>query len=93
VFGGWIMAMVDIAGAVPALRRARSRVVTVAVNSFVFKQPVSVGDVVSFYADVASVGNSSMSVDVCTGSDCLDTVFQLRLPLAWHRPGGLRGVT
>jgi acyl-CoA hydrolase len=64
VFGGWIMAMVDIAGAVPALRRARSRVVTVAVNSFVFKQPVSVGDVVSFYADVASVGNSSMSVDV-----------------------------
>ena len=64
VFGGWIMAMVDIAGAVPALRRARSRVVTVAVNSFVFKQPVSVGDVVSFYADVASVGSSSMTVDV-----------------------------
>lgn len=64
VFGGWIMAMVDIAGASPAIRRARSRVVTVAVNSFVFKQPVSVGDVVSFYADVLAVGKSSVTVDV-----------------------------
>ena len=64
VFGGWIMSMVDIAGAMPSIRRARSRVVTVAVNSFVFKQPISVGDVVSFYADVASVGKSSITVDV-----------------------------
>lgn len=64
VFGGWIMAMVDIAGALPAVRRARSRMVTVAVNSFVFKQPVSVGDIVSFHADVASVGRSSITVDV-----------------------------
>lgn len=64
VFGGWIMSMVDIAGAVPAIRRCRSRVVTVAVNSFVFKQPISVGEVVSFYADVASVGNSSVTIDV-----------------------------
>lgn len=64
VFGGWVMAMVDIAGALPAVRQARSRVVTVAVNSFVFRQPVSVGDIVSFYADVASVGRSSITVDV-----------------------------
>ncbi len=64
VFGGWIMAMVDIAGALPAVRLARSRVVTVAVNSFIFKQPVSVGDIVSFHADVASVGKSSIAVDV-----------------------------
>lgn len=64
VFGGWIMAMVDIAGALPATRRARSHVVTVAVNSFVFKQPVAVGDVVSFYADVVAVGRSSITVDV-----------------------------
>ncbi|TAH42181.1 MAG: acyl-CoA thioesterase [Betaproteobacteria bacterium] len=64
VFGGWIMAMVDVAGAIPAIRRASSRVVTVAVNSFVFKQPVSVGDVVSFYAEVSSVGRSSITVDV-----------------------------
>ncbi|MDI3490358.1 MAG: acyl-CoA thioesterase YciA [Thauera sp.] len=64
VFGGWVMSMVDIAGAIPAVRRARSRVTTVAVNSFVFKQPVSVGDLVSFYADVSSVGRTSITVDV-----------------------------
>jgi acyl-CoA thioesterase YciA len=64
VFGGWIMSMVDLAGAVAARRRTRSRVVTVAVNSFVFNQPVSVGDLVSFYSEVVSVGNSSVTVDV-----------------------------
>lgn len=64
VFGGWIMSMVDIAASLPAIRRARSHVVTMAVNSFVFRQPVSVGDVVSFYTDVAHVGNSSIAVDV-----------------------------
>ena len=64
VFGGWIMAMVDVAGALPAIRRAGSRVVTVAVNSFVFKQPVGVGDIVSFHAEVVSVGRSSITVDV-----------------------------
>ena len=64
VFGGWIMAMVDIAGAIPARRRAKSRGATVAVNSFVFKQPVSVGDLVSFYADVVSLGRTSVTVDV-----------------------------
>ncbi|AWI75961.1 MAG: acyl-CoA thioesterase [Azoarcus sp.] len=64
VFGGWIMAMVDIAGAIPARRRAKSRVATVAVNSFIFKQPVSVGDLVSFYAEVVSTGRTSVTVDV-----------------------------
>ena len=64
VFGGWIMSMVDIAGSVAARRRARSRVVTVAVNSFAFKQPVSVGDLVSFYSEVVSVGRTSITVDV-----------------------------
>ncbi|MCV2218753.1 MULTISPECIES: acyl-CoA thioesterase [unclassified Thauera] len=64
VFGGWVMSMVDIAGAIPAVRRARSRVATVAVNSFVFKQPVSVGDLVSFYAEVIAVGRTSITVDV-----------------------------
>jgi acyl-CoA thioesterase YciA len=64
VFGGWIMSMVDIAGSVAARRRARSRVATVAVNSFVFKQPVSVGDLVSFYSEVISVGKTSITVDV-----------------------------
>lgn len=64
VFGGWIMSQVDIAGSIPARQRARSRVATVAVNAFVFKQPVSVGDVVSFYARIVRVGRSSVTVDV-----------------------------
>ena len=64
VFGGWVMSMADIAGAIPAVRRARSRVTTVAVNSFTFKQPISVGDLVSFYAEVTAVGRTSISVDV-----------------------------
>jgi len=64
IFGGWIMAQVDVAGSIPAIRLARSRVATVAVNSFVFKQPVYVGDLVSFYADVVRVGRTSITVDV-----------------------------
>lgn len=65
VFGGWVMAQVDVAGAIPAMRRARGRVATVSVNSFVFKQPVSVGDVVSLYADIVRVGKTSITVNVC----------------------------
>jgi acyl-CoA thioesterase YciA len=64
IFGGWVMAHVDIAGGIVATQRARGRVATVAVNSFQFKQPVSVGDVVSFYADVIEVGRTSITVDV-----------------------------
>src|SRR5437868_14762266 len=64
IFGGWIMAQVDIAGSVVAARRARGRVATVAVNSFVFKQPVSIGDVLSFYGEIVRVGNTSITVNV-----------------------------
>jgi len=64
VFGGWIMAQVDIAGSLPATRRANGRVATVAVNSFVFKHPVFVGDLLSFYADVIKVGTTSITVSV-----------------------------
>ncbi len=64
IFGGWIMAQVDIAGSIPAMRLARGRVATVAVNSFVFKQPVFVGDLVSFYAEVVRVGRTSITVYV-----------------------------
>jgi acyl-CoA thioesterase YciA len=64
VFGGWVMAQVDIAGGIAAARRAHGRVTTVAVNAFQFKQPISVGDVVSFYADVVRVGRTSITVDV-----------------------------
>lgn len=64
IFGGWIMSQVDMAGSIPAIRRARGRIATVAVNSFVFKQPVFVGDLVSFYADIIKVGRTSITVDV-----------------------------
>jgi len=64
IFGGWVMAQVDLAGSVPAFERAHGPVVTVAVNSFQFKQAVFVGDLVSFYAHVVRVGNTSVTVDV-----------------------------
>ena len=64
VFGGWVMAQVDVAGAIPAMRRARGRVATVSVNSFLFKQPVSVGDVVSLYAEIVRIGKTSITVNV-----------------------------
>ena len=64
IFGGWIMAQVDVAGGIVAGRVARGRVATVSVNSFVFKQPVQIGDVLSLYADVLRIGNTSITVDV-----------------------------
>jgi acyl-CoA thioesterase YciA len=64
IFGGWIMSQVDIAGSIPAIELARGRVATIAVNSFLFKQPVMIGDVVSFYARVVRVGRTSITVDV-----------------------------
>jgi len=73
IFGGWIMSQVDIAGSIPAIRMARGRVATIAVNSFVFKKPVFVGDLVSFYGKVVKVGRTSITVDV--------EVFAQRRPL------------
>ena len=64
IFGGGVMAQVDLAGSVPATVRARGKVVTVSVNSFQFKQPVLVGDLVSFYAYVVKVGRTSITIDV-----------------------------
>ena len=64
IFGGWLMGQMDIAGSIPALHRAKNRVATVAVNSFVFKQPIFVGDIVSFYTRVVRVGTTSITVDV-----------------------------
>lgn len=64
VFGGWVMSQVDIAGSIVAVRRAKGRVVTVAVNAFHFVAPVFVNDLVSFYAKVVKVGTTSITVDV-----------------------------
>jgi len=64
VFGGWIMSQVDMAGGILASRRANGRVATVAVTSFVFKEPVFVGDVLSLYAYIVLSGRTSVTVDV-----------------------------
>ncbi len=64
IFGGWVMAQVDLAASVLPARIAQGRVATVAVNEFVFKQPVRVGDILSFYARITRIGNTSIAVDV-----------------------------
>ncbi|MEO8151669.1 MAG: acyl-CoA thioesterase [Rhizobacter sp.] len=64
IFGGWIMAQVDLAGSVLPYRIAKGRIATVAVNQFIFKQPVSMGDLLSFYAHVERIGRTSVTVRV-----------------------------
>lgn len=64
IFGGWLMSQVDIAGSIIARRRANGRIVTVAVDSFQFHQPVFVGDLVSCYARVTRIGRTSLTVNV-----------------------------
>ena len=64
IFGGWIMAQVDIAGSLPAVKRANGRVATIAVNSFLFKKAVFVGDLLSFYSDIVKTGTTSITVRV-----------------------------
>ena len=64
IFGGWIMSHVDMAGSIPALERAQGAIVTRAVESFEFKQPVFVGDLISCYAKIIDEGRTSIKVDV-----------------------------
>jgi acyl-CoA thioesterase YciA len=64
IFGGWIMAQVDVAGGTVAGKLARGRVATVAVKEFVFKQPVHVGDLLSFYVEIEKIGHTSITVTV-----------------------------
>jgi acyl-CoA thioesterase YciA len=64
IFGGWVMAQVDLAGAVLPARYARGRMATVAVKEFVFKQPVRVGDILSFFSHITRIGRTSVTVDV-----------------------------
>ena len=64
IFGGWVMAQVDLAGAVIPARHVQGRMATVAVNEFVFKQPVRVGDILSFFGCLKRIGRTSISVDV-----------------------------
>jgi acyl-CoA thioesterase YciA len=64
IFGGWVMAQVDLAGSVLPARVIRGRMATVAVNEFLFKQPVRVGDLLSFYSEVTRIGRTSITVRV-----------------------------
>ena len=64
IFGGWVMAQVDLAGAVVPARYVDGRMATVAVNEFIFKQPVRVGDILSFFASVTRIGTTSITVQV-----------------------------
>jgi len=64
IFGGWVMAQVDLAGAVVPARYVGGRMATVAVNQFIFKQPVRVGDILSFFASVTRIGTTSITVQV-----------------------------
>jgi acyl-CoA thioesterase YciA len=64
IFGGWLMSQVDIAGGIIARRYAQGRTVTVAVDSFQFKKPVFVGDLISCYASITRIGKTSLTVHV-----------------------------
>jgi acyl-CoA thioesterase YciA len=64
IFGGWVMAQVDLAGSVIPARYTQGRMATVAVNEFVFKQPVKVGDILSFFSKVSRIGRTSITVKV-----------------------------
>jgi acyl-CoA thioesterase YciA len=64
IFGGWMMAQMDLAGAVVAVRRAKGRVVTVAVEAMAFHRPVMIGDLVSCYAEVERVGRTSLTIRI-----------------------------
>jgi acyl-CoA thioesterase YciA len=64
IFGGWIMSQMDIAGGILASEIARSRVVTVAVDSITFIKPVHVGDVVGCYGQVIKIGRTSITINL-----------------------------
>ncbi len=64
IFGGWLMSMMDSAAGTVASLRSKGRAVTIAVDGMTFHRPVKIGDVVSVYAEVISVGRTSMKIDV-----------------------------
>lgn len=66
IFGGWLMAQMDIAGGILAIQTAQGRVATVAVNAMQFIQPVAIGDVVSIYGRLHKLGTTSIRVELET---------------------------
>jgi len=81
IFGGWLMSEVDKAGSIPAFERSGGRVVTIAVHRFLFIAPVSVGEIVSCYAEVINTGRTSIrvAVNVFAGRETLDKVAEAEL--------------
>ncbi|GAA3983243.1 acyl-CoA thioesterase [Comamonas faecalis] len=71
IFGGWVMAQVDLAGSVLPARVGQGRMATVAVNEFIFKNPVRVGDILSFYAAITRRGRTSVTVEVEVFAECV----------------------
>ncbi len=72
IFGGWVLAQMDIAGGTVASRAAHGRVATVAITAMTFVQPIKVGDLVSIYGEVRKIGNTSVTI-------WLETVVERRL--------------
>ena len=66
IFGGWLLAQMDLAGGICAFAQVRNRIVTVGVEAMSFHQPVFIGDEVSFYTDVHNIGQTSISVRIET---------------------------
>lgn len=64
IFGGWVMAQMDLACGIRAAERAKGRVVTVAVEKMIFAKPMKVGDTLSIYADITRVGRTSMTLSL-----------------------------
>ncbi len=77
IFGGWLMSQVDIAGSVAAFKRANGRIVTVAVNEFLFLNPVFVGDLVSIFSNVTKVGTTSIQVGIQAFSERFIDDFEI----------------
>jgi acyl-CoA thioesterase YciA len=76
IFGGWVMAQVDLAGSVIPARIIGGRMATVAVNEFIFKHPVRVGDICSFFSSVKRIGRTSITVDVEVFTESFQTQGQ-----------------
>lgn len=64
IFGGWLVSMMDLAAGTIASQRSRGRTATIAIDGMTFHRPVKVGDVVSVYADLVSIGRTSMKIDI-----------------------------
>jgi acyl-CoA thioesterase YciA len=64
IFGGWVLSQMDMAGGIAGVERAKGRVVTIKVDAMTFIRPVRIGDVLSVYTEVESIGRTSMKVHI-----------------------------